>query len=196
MKYQLPCTCGRTIPVEVSQAGQTVRCSCGAGVEVPAMRLIRSLPVAEPTSPSKLPRESSWPLFASILFAVGMLMFVGGLGVAGYYQWGRTNLYTDEMKWDNLEESHARIDGFTIEEAWEGWTILRKDSIGPYTPPVFVVHRLFSEYWLKYVFGSLIVAAVGFALIVVAFISRSATSHSRRAPRRAPATPTKRPSGR
>lgn len=183
MKYKLPCSCGQTIPVEVSQAGQTVRCSCGANVEVPAMRLIRSLPVVEAVGPAKPAVDAPWPILQSLTFAVGMLLFVGGLGVAGYYQWGRTNLYTEEMKWDNLEESHARIDGFTIVEAWEGWTVLRDGSIGPYTPPVFVVHRLFSEYWLKYVLGSLIVAAVGLAMVIIAFISRSATRGRSRAVR-------------
>ncbi len=192
MKYKLPCSCGKTIPIEVSQAGQTVRCSCGAHVEVPAMRLIRSLPVVETIGPAKPSGDSPWPILSSLLFAVGMLLFVGGLGVAGYYQWGRTNLFTEEVKWDNLEESHARIDSFTISETWEGWKVLRDGSIGPYAPPVFVVHRFVSEYWLKHVLGSLIVAAVGLALVVFAFISRSATRRRGR-PSRGGKPPVKRP---
>jgi hypothetical protein len=192
MKYKLPCSCGQTIPIEVSQAGQTVRCNCGADVEVPAMRLIRSLPIVEAVGSAKPSVDSPWPIVSSLLFAVGMLLFVGGLGVAGYYQWGRTNLFTEEVKWDNLEESHARIDSFTISEAWEGWTVLRDGSIGPYTPPVFVVHRFVSEYWLKHVLGSLIVAAVGLALVLSAFISRSAT-RGRGRPSRGGKPPVKRP---
>lgn len=173
-----------------------VRCACGASIEVPAMRLIRSLPVVEAVSATKPTSSAPWPILPSVLFALGMLMLVGGLGVAAYYQWGRTNLYTEEMKWDNLEESHARIDNFTIEQAWDGWQILRKDSIGPYRPPIFVVHRFFSEYWLKYVLGSLAVAAGGLVLIALAFAIRSTSRRPRKPASRGPAAAKRPPASR
>ncbi len=37
-RYLLPCSCGQEIPVESSQAGQEIRCACGALVEVPTLR--------------------------------------------------------------------------------------------------------------------------------------------------------------
>jgi hypothetical protein len=189
MKYKLPCTCGRTIPVEVTQAGQKVHCSCGASVEVPAMRLIRNLPVADPASPVRTSRGSSWPLLASLLFAVGMLLFVGGLGVAGYYQLGRANLSTDEFKWDGLEEAHTHIDKFSIEESLSFWKLISTNPIGPYDPPYFVWHRLYSDIWLRNVLGSLVVAAVGIVLVAVAFLVRSAKRRTRRPTRRDSTTP-------
>lgn len=180
MKYQLTCTCGRAIPVEVSQAGQTVQCSCGAKLEVPTMRLIRNLPVADSVVPAAKPRGTRpWPIGLSLVFALGMLALVGGLGVATYYQLGRVNLHTDEVEWDTLDKAHAKIDKFTIVEAWEAWTILRNDTIGPYNPPFFVVHRMASEAWLANVKYSLMVAATGLALALIAVLTRLATRHVR-----------------
>jgi hypothetical protein len=41
--YLLPCACGEKTPVTASQAGQSVRCSCGAQLEVPTLRGLRDL---------------------------------------------------------------------------------------------------------------------------------------------------------
>ncbi len=41
--YLLPCACGEKIPVTASQAGQSVRCSCGVQLEVPTLRGLRDL---------------------------------------------------------------------------------------------------------------------------------------------------------
>jgi hypothetical protein len=49
-KYLLPCSCGHQTPVEASQAGQQIRCECGAVLEVPTMRGIAQLDRAGPES--------------------------------------------------------------------------------------------------------------------------------------------------
>jgi len=43
MRYLLPCSCGRKLPIHASQAGERVLCTCGADVEVPTMREIAAL---------------------------------------------------------------------------------------------------------------------------------------------------------
>lgn len=43
VKYLLPCSCGEKIAIESTQAGQTVRCSCGKTLEAPTMQGIRQL---------------------------------------------------------------------------------------------------------------------------------------------------------
>lgn len=47
-KYLLPCPCGEKIAVEASQAGQEIRCRCGAALEVPTMRGLAQLERAGP----------------------------------------------------------------------------------------------------------------------------------------------------
>jgi hypothetical protein len=43
-KYLLPCACGNQIPVEPTDAGLNVTCSCGATIKVPNTRSIFALP--------------------------------------------------------------------------------------------------------------------------------------------------------
>jgi hypothetical protein len=46
--YLLPCDCGHKTAVSSVQAGETVRCVCGAALVVPSMRGLRALETAEP----------------------------------------------------------------------------------------------------------------------------------------------------
>jgi hypothetical protein len=46
--YLLSCECGKSVPVEVRQAGEHISCDCGAMLEVPPLRKLRHLPVAAP----------------------------------------------------------------------------------------------------------------------------------------------------
>ncbi len=43
----LPCRCGRAIPIEARQAGETVRCQCGLATQVPTFREIVALERSE-----------------------------------------------------------------------------------------------------------------------------------------------------
>lgn len=47
-RYLLPCPQGHEIPIETSQAGLVVHCSCGASAQAPGLRGIRELPLAQP----------------------------------------------------------------------------------------------------------------------------------------------------
>lgn len=46
--FLLPCACGTQTPVSIAQAGQSIRCACGAQLEVPTLRGLRALPQATP----------------------------------------------------------------------------------------------------------------------------------------------------
>ncbi len=54
--YLLPCACGQKLPVSTRQAGQAVRCACGAPLEVPTLRGLRQLEQAE--RPAKASRRA------------------------------------------------------------------------------------------------------------------------------------------
>ncbi len=95
-KYLLPCSCGQQTPVEASQAGQTIRCQCGATLEVPTMRGLAQLDRAGPESqvPGPLPAgtrkgaskapTSHWgPRQGALL--VGALIAALGFGFATHF---------------------------------------------------------------------------------------------------------------
>lgn len=46
-KHLVPCDCGNQVPAAVHQAGSTVACECGKQVQVPQLRKLRQLPLAD-----------------------------------------------------------------------------------------------------------------------------------------------------
>lgn len=44
-QYQLSCDCGKTYPVEISQAGQSIQCECGKSIQIPSMLKMKKLPL-------------------------------------------------------------------------------------------------------------------------------------------------------
>jgi hypothetical protein len=148
------------------------------------MRLIRQLPLADAAAPSKFRRERSWSVLQGVLFAIGLTLLGIGLARAAYYQWWRSTLDTQERPWDDLTEAHKAIDGWNIDQTWVAWEKIRAEPLGPYTPPVFVVHRIYSAFWLKKVIENLVAAGVGFLMLLSAFIAGFVTKpHARRTTR-------------
>ncbi len=81
-KYLLPCSCGRSVPVEVSHAGRQVRCDCGASLEVPTMlELARLQRVEEAAAPA----TGQWGVpqqFIMTGIAVLLIAISGGVWLA------------------------------------------------------------------------------------------------------------------
>jgi hypothetical protein len=124
-KYLLTCECGEKLPVEVAQAGQQVRCDCGRGVAVPALRAIRKLPQAE-AEPVRRKSPGKWTVTHGAAFALGTLLVFGGFLIAGY---GFLNgmrvkpmlqINPDLDKWVNS------IDQAQMVDLWDEWIEVSK----------------------------------------------------------------------
>ena len=67
--YLLTCDCGKTVPVEIGQAGGQVTCSCGTQLDVPTLRKLRHLPAAataeEPSRPATVGARGKGVIAAS-----------------------------------------------------------------------------------------------------------------------------------
>lgn len=74
--YLLPCTCGRKVPVSTRHAGQTVRCACGAELEVPTLRGLGELERAEPAGAAPRGHWGDRQRVA-FAFAVGAVLSLG-----------------------------------------------------------------------------------------------------------------------
>lgn len=81
--YLLPCTtCGNKTVVSTAQAGETIRCDCGADLQVPTMRGLSELePAAATTGAAR--RRGAWEDRHRGAFLL-VLAAIGCLGVAGY----------------------------------------------------------------------------------------------------------------
>jgi hypothetical protein len=115
-KYLLTCECGKKIPVDVGQAGGRVACSCGAELDVPALRNLRNLPLAQPEAVrSRAPWNASKGFAAAGLIVAALL--------AGYALWDR---FTEPTvpKFDPVNRTNAVNEGLekmTPIEAWQLW---------------------------------------------------------------------------
>ena len=73
--YLLPCSCGRDIPIEPRQAGETVRCECGRTCAVPTMREVQSLRPAPASSTTPAATKPAWGNPQRFLVA-GLVVFL------------------------------------------------------------------------------------------------------------------------
>jgi hypothetical protein len=115
-KYLLTCGCGKTVPVEIGQAGGHVACSCGAQLDVPPLRKLRHLPVAatERDHPA-----SAWSARKGII-ACGLIL--AGL-LAAATLWSRFSEPSIppfdpagyQRMWDERLKSMTPVDG------WRTW---------------------------------------------------------------------------
>lgn len=179
MKYLLPCSCGKSVAVEAAQAGQRVCCTCGRMLDVPTMRLVRQLPPADRAAAGARRPAPTWPLAQRLLFACGLVVLLGGAATAAYCQWIRSQLYTQEYVWDDVERACAEIAKMNIDAAWTLWADQRDQAIGPYEPPVFIVHRHLAALLWRYVLLGFVAAGAGLGLMVLAAVLRPGAVRAR-----------------
>jgi hypothetical protein len=109
MPYLLPCpACGNKLSVVAGQAGQLVRCTCGAEVEVPTIRGLRELEQVseEPAGASR------WTARHSVAF-FGLLILAGALAFSLYLHL-RAPVF-DPTGYEN------EVQASSPEQSWEHW---------------------------------------------------------------------------
>jgi hypothetical protein len=147
MTYLLPCTsCQQSIPVEAVQAGDVVRCECGAKVAVPTLREIRCLPVPEDGQSAGSQSDGAavvagWGKLQRYLFAIGFLCAAvsAGLAVSAYLSAARIE-YQEIAKLDQLA-GEKMIDALTPVGAYEAWKMLQARGIGEQQKPEYVINQ-------------------------------------------------------
>jgi hypothetical protein len=115
-KYLLTCGCGKTVPVDVGQAGGQIACSCGNQLDVPALRQLRQLPqekVAEAVARSTWGTRQGW--ITVTLIATGILL-----------AWSAWTWWNQPVQPKFVVEEHmADVDRFLKQmkpvDAWERW---------------------------------------------------------------------------
>jgi hypothetical protein len=131
-KYLLPCDCGSSLRIEVSQAGQTVRCECGKKHELPTMRAIRQL--EEDTSSAAPQVIRRWNPLLATLFASGCLVTVAGLAIAvvSHVQYVREVDQIPPLPTAEVREAWvSEVDQMSAVEAWEEWKRSKAFTVPP-----------------------------------------------------------------
>jgi len=115
-RYLLPCSCGREILVETSQAGQVVRCQCGAELEAPTLLHMTALKRAPEPEATTAPRASRWGLRQRLVL-IGMAITVPSLLLVGLMWIGRPS-----------QESilqYAPLESLSYAQTWRVWLDLQ-----------------------------------------------------------------------
>ncbi|MEX2188559.1 MAG: hypothetical protein WD875_17255 [Pirellulales bacterium] len=142
--YLLDCKCGKQTPVAPSQAGGEVRCACGAKVDVPTLRAMRRLPVAEQRAQAE---QSVWA-GRQRLWVVGAVLIAVGAVLGGYMRWNRPPPPDAAVKAEILENAEAvrqQAPGLSVSQARSAFESLRTTPL--YTLDQIVEgHRYKAEY--------------------------------------------------
>ncbi len=177
--YLLPCSCGKKIAIQKSQAGQEVACECGKTLQVPTLRGLNELElVQESTAKPGAKRGASsgsrtWNPVRGFPAAIVFFLSVLCLAIAGYYAYGRYQLITylraDYTVEDQVRDGMTKIDELSAADLWQQFRGMRDLSLQHVEMPDFYLYylmRLEYESMLKYcLIGSAVTFLIGLAII-------------------------------
>lgn len=116
IRYLLPCPCGAETHVDVSQAGETVVCQCGATLDVPTMRQLRQLECAESKA---VETGTNWGLRQGFILLALVVTVVAG--TAAGYLWGVQPAPPKQDTEAALKVLDRQIEDMTPLQSWELW---------------------------------------------------------------------------
>jgi hypothetical protein len=126
--YLLNCECGKRTPVGPSQAGRTVRCACGATLDVPALRALRRLPVADAAAAEEQP---AWSLRQQ-LWVVGAMFILTAAILGGILRWKRPPSPDEEIRLEVIESAEAfrrQVPHYTVAQVRESFEQLQSTDL-------------------------------------------------------------------
>jgi len=138
-KYLLPCECGASVPIETSQAGQSVPCACGRTLEIPSLRAIRALETTLPDAAELKTAAPQWNLGAGVLFAVGLsfALIAGAVASAAQFKHWQFSNYRPVQQ--NLDRFVAELDTATPTQLLDEWHAAREFGLGEHHSSPFVI---------------------------------------------------------
>lgn len=161
-QYLLPCDCGNKIVVEPRQAGETLRCPCGAPITAPPMLQLKTL---EPAPVDRRPEApaSRWGARQGLLLS-GVLVVAVAVGLAVVLYQHRP--VHPELRY-NSAEVRQRVGQLSPLQSWRAWQTLRQRGLMVASPQDLEAYRGAVLQWrLSAVLVGLL-AIGGIALIIV-----------------------------
>ncbi len=168
-RYLVSCSCGKHIPVEKQQAGETLRCECGATVDVPSLLALTRLPPADDPDSSQ-PSARPWGL-AQQMTLIGALVLGFGLVWVGY-------LWMQSPDPPVVDPGAAQVDhetaaAMTPAESWRLWAALQSPlpEITPRAEAEYLKRVADHRRWM--VLGAAIALIGGATMITAPFLKNS-----------------------
>jgi hypothetical protein len=170
-KYLLSCSCGKSNPIELAQAGETINCQCGAMIVAPTMRGIKALPIVADEAPVR--RARAWGPGQGLSF-LGIVVSLAGLATLGY-------CYGTQPKLD-LDKIPPQFESITLIDSWRVWELFQRGLPGLPTPETMQIvkgaqgrQQLFTTGCVVAALG-VVIMAIGVAYILAFEPQRKRTS--------------------
>lgn len=159
VQYLLPCECGNTTPIDTSQAGSSVPCSCGKQIDVPSLRAIREL---TPASDDVAPSNYQWNPAAGLVFVCGLVLALVGAGMAFFMHLNvQTMVNLDSPPEADVAAWIEEIDSMPPELLFDEWNAQLHVGLGEYQMSPFVQARMMARQFEMYRNTALVVMACG-----------------------------------
>jgi hypothetical protein len=163
VKYLLPCSCGKKVAIESSQAGQDILCSCGKTMEAPTMQGIRRL--EQQVEKEHEPKATSSFGGAAIGIALAGLVILGAGGALTY------RVYTTRPVLPS-------VDYATPWDTWHMWHNLREGvQLPEYMDSPYLQQK---KVYNQYMTVGVVIMALGIITIACAAIAAYFNRRSRR----------------
>jgi hypothetical protein len=162
--FLLPCECGQTTPIQVSQAGQSVRCVCGRELAVPTMRGIRELKPAA-VAPTKVSTQRNWNQTRGMIFGAGALSILFGLILIGFNYPLYRNYSAFQPTTEDVEFTMAQIDATQPADLWDLWHFATEHGLGAHEDSMFVNARKQAQHYLQWVITGAVLLGLGALLV-------------------------------
>jgi hypothetical protein len=172
MKYLLPCSCGRSITIDIGQAGRRVTCACGASQDVPTLRAIRKLPPAGEEKAAKSAAPRAWSPLQGALFGVGATLAFLSACVLAYSLSVLWKIDLTKARDETDAELAAAVD-FSVDRSYELYVQIRAEGLGEF-PTQYMRRRYAAGVYFRLSMGALTGAVVGVLLIVGSIFVRPA----------------------
>ena len=187
-QYLLLCKCGKHIPVETTQAGQTVECSeCQSQVEIPSYSQIKKLPLLEQAAEEKsTPRgKKNWGYGQGVLFAAGMALLIifGILASVFFYLSDKTNVKTPTFQ-EKKEAFTQILDSMQPAEQFDFWEEeQKKHPPKEWKPASHLFTQTFSKTFFSLAIVCSVLTIVGLGCTVSALLVKQEVKRKKRKPR-------------
>jgi hypothetical protein len=177
MQYLLPCTaCGRTLPIDLGQAGQRVPCACGKLVEVPTLRGIKALAPAKAADgameKARGPQPAAWSPLQGALFSIGILVAVIAGMAAGYCGYAVAQIEVREPTAAQFAEADEHFDSIPLDKMYEIYSEARAHGLGSPQPPAYVQAKRVEDAFVRYTIVASTIAGAGVLMALSSFFIR------------------------
>lgn len=176
-RYLLTCpACEKQIPVEAGRAGGTTTCSCGASVDVPTVRVLRTLPqeTVAVTSTGDKPDvpQSTWGQKQGVML-LGLLLILAG-GVPAAYKWVTFPKPPFRTQDEIRDVADIQFEKMSLSDTWQFWKTYIEPQGLTREPTIYeaayVRQSADIQQWIFLYCG---VAAVGVILLLAGMFLRS-----------------------